>query len=959
MTSTRSTLRATCGLFTAFALCVGSIAAQEINTNALSENGWFSDDTRADGTGTYPAGTNLISDTLTDDPEATLSGTSAHDADINAQILFGDALGAEPVGTYGGAVHLRIAPAVSAAKSQISHRKDDVSGHGPGSGFGPGFSAEYSWMGDGTVSITASLKFGVKTSEFGLASVSSRTGENVWDKVLIYEPGNLNGGTSDGLWHTETIDYTTGKWWFFDRSVGASNIGTPMTLSDMSTSLVTFSGAKTIKDVYDAITAPGAIITSVQVGIGSANAGGSVYVNQVETNVYRSGMTTTFGMPSPYDQDITPDVIFGSGNGNGSFTVDRQNGVELGMRGKQRFPTAGIYNSNGDGTYTFHTGSGTASFPKSEWSFDFTVNTDYDGSSGWKVGDLTYEIGMDNDPGAGTDYLVFDPIAVDSLIPYVPAEPPVPFWDHSMGDNGTANGGGLEAGDAMTYMTYLATYNVAQNSWQPTFYQNYAQYSWDPDVPGRYEYYLAAFDGSTEVARTAITLVVADGATLSLEAGTCQTDMDPVTPGVQVAFELWMRNPDDLEATGYQAFLDYDDSAMTYVGASSSYASGPFAVHIQDILSAAVLLGELRLDGNTGSAMGPTGDELLATLVFTVAECDPVTVDFDLTQPFASELSFIGVPIVTDLLDASPVIGDDTAPMLAGTPANITQPANAGSCTQAVVSWTDPTATDNCDPSPTVVCAPASGSVFPVGTTTVTCTATDACGNQATSTFDVTVTATNAVDVIVQLQGSVPTSRCIHFVMDDCGMITDTSLTFVGTAPSIAVATIEVPCGVWTEICAKDQQHTQWDSSSLIIVGAKYVASSALVLDGGDTDDDGDVDINDVTLYLAQFGNTAAAGGCPWDGVTRDSDFSNNGAVGSEDYVFLTANWLTTSGCSCSMPNVAGRQRLEQSVVVRDGLTAAADLNRDGLVDVRDVELFEARYGFSGALSERMYATQR
>ena len=38
------------------------------------------------------------------------------------------------------------------------------------------------------------------------------------------------------------------------------------------------------------------------------------------------------------------------------------------------------------------------------------------------------------------------------------------------------------------------------------------------------------------------------------------------------------------------------------------------------------------------------------------------------------------------------------------------------------------TATDNCDPSPTITCSPASGSRFPIGTTIVTCSATDASG---------------------------------------------------------------------------------------------------------------------------------------------------------------------------------------------------------------------------------------
>ena len=40
-----------------------------------------------------------------------------------------------------------------------------------------------------------------------------------------------------------------------------------------------------------------------------------------------------------------------------------------------------------------------------------------------------------------------------------------------------------------------------------------------------------------------------------------------------------------------------------------------------------------------------------------------------------------------------------------------------------------PIVTDNCDPNPTVTCVPPSGSVFPIGVTTVTCTARDAAGN--------------------------------------------------------------------------------------------------------------------------------------------------------------------------------------------------------------------------------------
>jgi len=53
------------------------------------------------------------------------------------------------------------------------------------------------------------------------------------------------------------------------------------------------------------------------------------------------------------------------------------------------------------------------------------------------------------------------------------------------------------------------------------------------------------------------------------------------------------------------------------------------------------------------------------------------------------------------------------------------------------LNYPAPTVTDNC-PGATFVCSPPSGTTFPVGATTVTCTATDAAGNQSSCSFLVT-----------------------------------------------------------------------------------------------------------------------------------------------------------------------------------------------------------------------------
>ncbi len=81
----------------------------------------------------------------------------------------------------------------------------------------------------------------------------------------------------------------------------------------------------------------------------------------------------------------------------------------------------------------------------------------------------------------------------------------------------------------------------------------------------------------------------------------------------------------------------------------------------------------------------------------------------------------------------------DTQPPTVTCPSNITTTL-AASC--PIATNTGPinftvTASDNC-PGVTVACSPSSGSVFPVGSTTVTCTATDVAGNTATCSFTVT-----------------------------------------------------------------------------------------------------------------------------------------------------------------------------------------------------------------------------
>ena len=221
-------------------------------------------------------------------------------------------------------------------------------------------------------------------------------------------------------------------------------------------------------------------------------------------------LCATLGWTNPaaallFDQDITPDVIFGSGNANGGWTVDRNNSVELGLRGKVRFDLAtgapeNTFNSDGAGGYTFDAGvpAGQA-FNTGTWSIEWSVNTDFQNSGGLVLDDLTYVFGVDSDPGLGTSFVEGDLINVL-------------FADHATGDSTTANGGGTVAANAVQYAAQIASDSVAQNSWQADFVLGGG---FDPNLDATYDFYLAAFDGNgARLARTEARIVVGNGASV-------------------------------------------------------------------------------------------------------------------------------------------------------------------------------------------------------------------------------------------------------------------------------------------------------------------------------------------------------------------------------------------------------------------------------------------------------------
>jgi predicted metallo-beta-lactamase superfamily hydrolase len=89
----------------------------------------------------------------------------------------------------------------------------------------------------------------------------------------------------------------------------------------------------------------------------------------------------------------------------------------------------------------------------------------------------------------------------------------------------------------------------------------------------------------------------------------------------------------------------------------------------------------------------------------------------------------------------------DTTPPVVNDPPDLTREASSGA--GASVTFSTPTATDNIDGARATTCSRASGSTFPIGNTTVTCSATDSHGNTGSATFHVIVQDTTRPSVSV------------------------------------------------------------------------------------------------------------------------------------------------------------------------------------------------------------------
>ncbi len=211
-----------------------------------------------------------------------------------------------------------------------------------------------------------------------------------------------------------------------------------------------------------------------------------------------------------------------------------------------------------------------------------------------------------------------------------------------------------------------------------------------------------------------------------------------------------------------------------------------------------------------------------AVVNFAVSATDNCPGDTVIATPASSSVFNIGVtPVEVIATDAAGnadtcyfnVTVNDTESPVAQCPADIVVSNDAGEC-GAVVNFSA-TVTDNC-PGATILCTPASGTLFPVGVTNVTCIATDAAGNADTCTFSVTVNDTEP-----------PVAQCPADIVTDndpgaCDAVVNFSATVSDNCPGATITCTPpsgsvFPVGTTTVTCIAVDAATNADTCTFTV----------------------------------------------------------------------------------------------------------------------------------------------
>jgi hypothetical protein len=418
--------------------------------------------------------------------------------------------------------------------------------------------------------------------------------------------------------------------------------------------------------------------------------------------------------------------------------------------------------------------------------------------------------------------------------------------------------------------------------------------------------------------------------------------------GDLLTFDVVVNNP-PLTLVAGQFAINYDKTVLEYVsveGGDSPITSIPLALPNAQA-------GKLFwVSSVQGGGTGTTATTRVARVTFRAIanDCDGSTqISFD--PGFAPILTANGNGTGASLptTDPAPVTIDTIGPVISNVPANLSVAADAGAGCSAVREIGTPTVFDSCSTA-TLSWSRSDGATslsapWPCGTTVVTWTATDVCNRTSTATTSVTVNPYHLLDVNVAYAGSgyaASMTRCIGFRVGD--VVVSDVLTFVNGA---AVATLQIPIGSYTCATADDDLRSLVSQVPVTISGYNYTLSatgdSALV--NGDLNDDNLVDVIDWGVLVVRVGLAAPVNtDCATTGF--QPDFDGDGYVTNGDGNRLLASFLAQGDSFCNAFNSDGgipttRISVAELSVLTGTDASAADLNRDGLVNGKDIAIWQ------------------
>ena len=330
--------------------------------------------------------------------------------------------------------------------------------------------------------------------------------------------------------------------------------------------------------------------------------------------------------------------------------------------------------------------------------------------------------------------------------------------------------------------------------------------------------------------------------------------------------------------------------------------------------------------------------KIVARMQFTIrgGACDGSGTDVqffpDGTLPTEFTDGF-GSKLVPALVASSGFKVDDTSPVFSNVPEAVSVNADAGEGAFARVALIAPTATDACG-AVTQTSSRSDGAgmdaMYAVGTTTVTWSTTDLCGNSSTATTSVTVNPYNTARFQVQYMGVNGGAATRSFVTTMRG----SQISLPSTVNGVSIANgagefLVTNAPIDSYFCAtvEDAASTLRRRVSVTDAGTEW--NVVVTLMSGDVINDEVVDVLDWGAYVVLNANA-------------DLNMDNSTNASDGDMILANFGQKGDTGCGSSFTNSPEPvTSISIAELVDRGMAdlVAADLNNDGWLDMADIEL--------------------